>query len=317
MGTLTTRRSLLKTACAFAATSGTGVLSGAVLRNVVSPSLSVNRLTIDVGARMPFRAVHISDTHLVYCDARDGERKRNLAAFRMKEMRRSERYLCASLHLAANERAMVLHTGDFIDFTSEANFDALAEHVKGVDVFACAGNHEFSQFVGEAREDEAYKAQSYAAVQSCWPNDLTFASRVVNGVNFIAADNVYYNFTEKQLALLEAEIAKGLPIVFLCHVPLYTPELFKRQMARQGADGAALCGVSENLLSAYSPSRAQQQRADAPTAAFVARLKSEKLVKAVLAGHIHKTCAVDFSPTARLYTVGATYEGKAQVIEFV
>jgi len=59
----------------------------------------------------------------------------------------------------------------------------------------CAGNHEFSQYVGEAEEDEAYKAQSFAAVQGVYPNDLVFASRIVHGVNFVAVDNTYYRFT--------------------------------------------------------------------------------------------------------------------------
>ncbi|MBO7608640.1 MAG: hypothetical protein J6S96_00355, partial [Muribaculaceae bacterium] len=73
---------------------------------------------------------------------------------------------------------MLLHTGDLIDFVSEANLDAAARHYLEGDWFVSSGNHEFSQYVGEAKEDEAYKQQSYQKVQEAYPNDLTFCSRV-------------------------------------------------------------------------------------------------------------------------------------------
>ena len=117
-------------------------------------------------------------------------------------------------------RALLLHTGDLIDFTSKANYDAVAEHFAGRDTFVCAGNHEFLPYFWDTdREDAAYKAKSYDEVQANYPNDPTFASRVVNGVNFVAIDDVFYYTTEKQAELFEREVEKGLPIVLLCHVP--------------------------------------------------------------------------------------------------
>ena len=63
--------------------------------------------------------------------------------------------------------------------------------------------------------------------------------------------------------------------------------------------------------------RSVQQRADEPTLAFIAWLKQQPLLKAILAGHCHSFYAERFSPTAIQYTVGAGYEGAAYEIAFV
>jgi hypothetical protein len=190
-----------------------------------------------------------------------------------------------------------------------------------------AGNHDYSKYVGEAKEDEAYKQDSYEAVRAAFPNDLRFASRVIGGVNFVAVDDVYYNFTERQLEQMKAEMAKGMPVVMLCHVPLYTPEYFKDEMERMGNRCAYLCGVPLELTETYEPGvsypageewryRKVQQRADEPTLAFIAWLKEQKLLKAILCGHMHRFFEDRFSETAIQYTVGATYLGDAQVVHF-
>lgn len=278
--------------------------------------LNVTRHTVSVGANRPFSVLHVSDTHLAFCDGRDNERKIKLASSRFGEMARAEHYLDEALRLAEREHLMFVHTGDLIDFTSQANFDMVRGHLVGVDSLACAGNHEFSQYVGEAKEDAAYKAASYAEVQKHYPNDLTFFSREVHGVNFIAVDNVYYDFTEAQLALLEKEIAKGLPIVVLCHVPLYSEALHARLLAAQGGKCAYMCGTPDALLGS-DPVRVEQQRANAVTKAFVERLRKEPLVKAILCGHVHCPESDRFSPTAMTYVAGANYLGDVSRIDFV
>ncbi|MBR2839332.1 MAG: metallophosphoesterase [Kiritimatiellae bacterium] len=280
-------------------------------------SLNVVRRNVKVGAARPFRVMHISDTHLAFCDTRDGDRKRNLAIRQHATMRHGEHYLDEAIAFAKAQDAVLMHTGDLIDFTSEANFDAAREHLAGRGFFVCSGNHEFSQYLGEAKEDAAYKAQSYDRVQACFPNDLTFANMVVQGVNFVAVDNVYYNFTEGQLARFEKEVAKGLPIVLLCHTPLYTPALFERQLKATGGHAAYLCGAPKSALARCDKKRAEQQAADKPTLEFVERVRSEPLVKAVLCGHVHRPELDRFSPTAMTYVAGANYMGDAELLAFL
>lgn len=287
------------------------------------------RLEVPVGAARPFTALLLADTHLTLCDERDDERRNALAAVRLQgEFRDAERFLREALARARERRPdLLLHAGDVIDFTSEANFEAAAAIFAKRDWFGCVGNHEFSRYVGEAREDEAYKAASAGRVAAVWPNDITFASRVVNGVNFVAADNVYYNFTETQLDLMEREVAKGLPIVLLCHVPLYAPGLYAAVMVRTSGVCSYQCGVPDELVDTWKKERdfpqgeewrdrRVQQRADAPTKAFVEYAKAQPLLKAVLCGHTHAFWQERLSPTAMQIVCPGTYHGEALELRF-
>ena len=287
------------------------------------------RLEVPVGAARPFTALLLADTHLTRCDARDDERRNALAAVRRQgEFRDAERFLREALARARERRPdLLLHAGDVIDFTSAANFEAAAALFSENDFFACVGNHEFSRYVGEAREDAEYKAASAGRVAAVWPNDISFVSRVVNGVNFVAADNVYYHFTEEQLELMEREVAKGLPIVLLCHVPLYTPGLYAAVMARTDGVCAYLSGVPDALIETWKKERdfpqgeewrdrRVQQRADAPTKAFVEYIKAQPLLKAVLCGHTHAFWQERLSPTAVQIVCPGTYIGEALELRF-
>lgn len=278
--------------------------------------LKLKTLRVPVGAEKPFRAVHISDTHLCYADERDNERKRNLADARRKYFGNSERYFRLALQHAQKNEAFFLHTGDLIDFVSASNLNAVKKLFRDMNSYVSAGNHEFSQYVGEAKEDAAYKAQSYAWVQDAFPNDLTFCSRIVNGVNFVAIDNVYYNFTRAQLERFQAEIKKGLPIVMMCHCPLYTPELFDEMMMARKSQCAYLVGVPEEHLGTYSAHRFEQQCPDAPTLEFIAWLRKQPLLKAIFCGHLHFHWSGTFSETATQYVVSANYQGDAYDITF-
>ena len=289
--------------------------------------LNIKEITVEIGLEKPFDVMHLSDTHIARADERDDERKILLSAQRSRGMNAGEHYLDEAIRIARERGMYLFHTGDLYDFVSEANLDCAARHMIEGDWFVSAGNHDYSKYVGEAKEDEAYKQDSYEAVRAAFPNDLRFASRVIGGVNFVAVDDVYYNFTERQLEQMKAEMAKGMPVVMLCHVPLYTPEYYKDEMERMGNRCAYLCGVPLELTETYEPGvsypageewryRKVQQRADEPTLAFIAWLKEQKLLKAILCGHMHRFFEDRFSETAIQYTVGATYLGDAQVVHF-
>lgn len=287
----------------------------------------IRKITIPIGASQPFAALHLSDSHFTRADERDNERKRKLAIRRAKIFPQAEARFEAAINYAREKGLLLLHTGDLIDFVSAANLEYVAEKL-GEGWVVSAGNHEYSQYVGEACEDAAYKGQSYDKVQASYPNNLTFASCVFNGVNFVAVDDVYYNFTKRQQKLMKKEVKKGLPIVMLCHVPLYTPEHCKAQLAATRGKCAYMTGVPFEITETYQhdPSlpkeeqwrnRSVQQRADKPTLEFIAWLKKQPLLKAILCGHTHGFYQERFSSTAVQYTVGAGYQGAAYEIRFV
>lgn len=296
-----------------------------------SEELSLNEvtyITIPVGATEPFYALHLSDTHLTRVDERDNQRKKDLSQWRKESFPKAEAYFDAAIKYARQENMVILHTGDLIDFVSEANLDYVKEKLAGVDCFFAAGNHEYSQYVGEAKEDEAYKAQSYDKVQAAYPNNLKFATRVINGVNFVAIDDVYYNFTEEHLRLMKAEVKKGLPIVIMCHVPFYTPHFYEIEMHKTNGACAYVTGAPLKLTETYpgNPNlpedelwrnRSVQQRADKATLDFVKWAKKQPLIKAILCGHNHDFYQGPFSDTAMQHMAGATYDGKATEIKFI
>ncbi len=303
--------------------------ASAALRGEVIPDikLDIHPLTIDVGATKPFSALHISDSHLTRVFANEMERKRDLSKHRQKIFPWAEHYFDAHIRYAADNDMIILHTGDLIDFVSEANLSFIKGQLSVGDWFASAGNHEYSQFVGEAKEDAAYKAQSFDKVQAAYPNNLSLASHVVNGVNFVAIDDVYYNFTEQQHELMEREVKRGLPIVMLCHVPLYTPKHCEYGLKQTKGLAAYLTGAPLEITSKYKEypnlapdqrwrNRSIQQRADKPTLDFIAWLKEQPELKAILCGHCHYFFEERFSPTAIQYTVGAGYKGAAYAINF-
>ena len=325
-------------------TAGTGMMLATRLPAVpsvnTSPSpekklcgfspLDLRRIRIAVGAERPFKAVHVSDTHIVRVDATEKDpRKVQLAAKRYPHMAYGEHYLAEAVLAARRDNALLLHTGDMIDFVSNANLNLVERYFGSDDWFVSSGNHEFSKYVGEAREDAAYKADSFERVSAHYPNDLTFASRIVNGVNFVAVDDVYYNLTESQLVCMEKEVAKGLPIVLLCHVPFYTPRHHDFELKSNKGLCSYQTGVPDEQIAKWrAPSRPLsraedwrdrriQQRADAPTKEFVNYIKAQPLLKAILCGHCHRFFEERFSPTAVQYVCGATYRGQGYAIEFV
>ena len=132
----------------------------------------------------------------------------------------------------------------------------------------------------------------------------------------------------KALELMKAEVAKGLPIILLIHIPLYTPEFCAVELEATGGNCAYLTGVPLEITETFDPGntypegqewryRKVQQRADTPTLEFIAWLKEQPLLKGILCGHMHRFFEERFSPTAIQYCVGATFNGDAQVAHFV
>ena len=275
--------------------------------------MKITKFTVKVGElEKPFTAVHVSDTHLTFADERETERKQKLAADRLKYFGDSEKFLLASLEYAREKNAIFLHTGDLIDFVSEKNFEYVHNFYSNVESqpeLQSAGNHEFSHYLGEAKEDEAYKALSYDRVQRAFPDNLKFCSRIHNGVNFVAFDNVYYYVADDLLERMKAEVAKGYPIVTLCHVPFYTPGLYKFMLEERKERCAWVTGVPEEAVKAYNQEKYRYQFGNEATHRFVEWLREQRLVKALLCGHLHVDYEDQFSETARQYVVGGQFKG--------
>ena len=285
----------------------------------LSDSLKVKRHSVRVGVAKPFTVLHISDTHLSLVDVVEGNPSPRNAAGRRKIFPNAENGLKAALAYAREHNELVIHTGDLIDYVNDGNL-AVARTRMGASrggIFV-AGNHEYCQMVGDGKvEDEAYKAESRARVQAVYPDNLLFSSRIVNGVNFVLFDNIYYYVPAGVPEMFEVEAARGLPIVMCCHVPFYTPEIHRAVTKGHCDRPPYLCGVPDDMIGLVKDLyRRRQQRADERTKSFIERLKREPLVKAILCGHLHWPHVSNFASGVPQYCVGANFNYEAFELRF-
>ena len=249
--------------------------------------MNVIKNYLHIGVDEPFCVLHASDTHLTLCDDRNDERKRELALSRSQSFPRCEYDLEFLKNKAIAENRTLIHTGDITDFVSELNIDRVKAFCDKVDCFMSAGNHEFSLYVGEAKEDNAYRNQSLEKVQAAFTNNIRMSSRIICGVNFVAIDNSYYLIDEEQFFFLKKEIEKGLPVILAVHIPLYS-EQFYAFCRKDVKSPGNLLAVPEELMRDYSAHRYEQQKADALTREVYEYIMSCDSIKVILTGHIHE-----------------------------
>ncbi len=267
-------------------------------------------VTLNIGVKKPFSFLDISDSHISVADGRDSEAMQVQAAARARHFAGAEEKLQTAINYARQNDLLIAHTGDYIDFITHANLDHAKQFMQENDVFFVAGNHEFcwGEFDGTL-EDAAYREKSLAMINEAYGCNTRFHSRVVNGVNFVAIDNGYYLFDAWQLEALRQEVAKGLPILLFMHDPLYDPELFDRacaEVAKNTKDVICsyLVGVPEEKLRLYPPMRYNQQKPDTVTLETVEYIKSQPLIKAIFAGHLHEQHHTMLTPALPQYIPG-------------
>ena len=210
---------------------------------------------------------------------------------------------------------LLLHTGDLIDFYSPANLEAAERllELAGVDCFLCAGNHEYTNYSGQHPESPEEQEEARREVPKIFADRLDFASRIIGGVNFIAIDNSSGFFPKESFDFFNAEAARGLPMILLIHIPIYTPGVLAMLRDEENVRDFSLCAIPENLPGAgcrYAPT-------DAVTLKFVRRLKSEPLLKAVLAGHVHahRNQMDELAANLPQLVAGGGYYGCGTIIE--
>ena len=312
-----TRRDFLKGSLGMGAVMATADLPAADVEEDLSAfakrgrweRLSIAFGEVEIGLERPFSVLHISDTHLTAADADESVKKQALSRRRTLCFGgRQEEALRDSIAWAKEHCDCLVHTGDLIDWQSRANF-ALVKKYFGEGMTGCLGNHEFSpdMWLSEPRESptEAHKDRSRELLSAVYPFDVSVQSTVVNGVNFVTMDDVYGTVTPRQVECFSAEVKKGLPIVLCLHVPFYTEKILRANAHFWNGDRPKF--RKEDVAREWSAGDFRRQRADATTRAFLAALKAEPLLKAILAGHLHVTVEDRFSPTAMQYVVGGNF----------
>ena len=290
--------------------AGGGLLATSALPALAAPKrgreMSINYISLPVGAEKPFSVLHISDTHLKGLAPSDSESSRRHLAKRFVN-HDPEDALATSLDWARRHKCeFVLHTGDLIDCATDGNVALLRKFLgENANVLYAPGNHEYATDYASPRPPQTeaeFRAVNTPKVQAAAPVDLQFHAQVIRGVNFVMLDDVYSTVPTASVERFHAEVKKGLPIVLCQHVPFFS-EGIAIAHARSHTSGFAL-----DELTVPQPSRDfKRQAEDKVTADFIRYLKSEPLLKAILAGHYHCGMSDRFSPTAMQYVVGANF----------
>lgn len=280
--------------------------------------LNIEKTTLKAGLEKPVKLLHITDTHLSFADERDNERKRKLAEDRSRAFGdtdgRIEKDLYEMLDYADRNCDLLIHTGDLIDFVSAANVEKAGAFLAHENVFFVAGNHEYSQYVGEAWEDHAYRMNSYMQIRGKMGVDMIYTSRVVNGLNIIGLDNGYYQFEDWFIWRLKREVEKGMPIIVMMHNPLYEKSLFDCIMDERHAASASLVGCSEEQLFRYEEYRQIQQRPNDTTKRVMDYMANEDKILAFVTGHVHFSFESMLPCGKMQYVTGGGYDGIAREI---
>lgn len=272
--------------------------------------LSLGYHHIHVGAAKPFSVLHVSDTHLTAAYPDEGCAVRAFMDRRRKTFGgRQEEALRDTLSWAKEHVDFVLHTGDLIDAVSKANFDLVRKYFgeESSPVFGCLGNHEYYLGYDKALAAGYGKDRLRSELTSTFPFDISFASKTVNGVNFVTLDNSFGTVTAEQATRFGREVAKGLPIVLAVHCPFMTPKI---------ACASDKFWKTRDMKSVKDVSKWRASYKDAATADFVAWLKAQPLLKGILAGHLHVDVQDRFSPTAVEYVVAGNFLFHGQEITF-
>ena len=291
---------------------GTLALCG-TLPAATGEKLKVNGVVIEAGAKKPFSVLHVSDTHLTAVYPQEDKWKQEMSradtpVFGAKQ----EEALAEAVAYAGRHCDFLLHTGDLIDFVSESNLD-IAKRLLPGGCLGALGNHEYSHYgwlakkVGTAGPGREATRKMLSKI---YPFRLPIAAKEVNGVMFVAIDDADGTVSEDQVGEFRRIAAMGRPIILCQHVPFYTCGICQagRRWWKEGADEAA----PELKLPDFA-----RQKADSTTQGFIAYLKSEPLLKGVLAGHLHIVAEDRFSSTAMQHVAGGNFSFLAQMVRVI
>ena len=277
--------------------------------------LSIEKCILKIGLEKPLKILHVTDSHIPLCDERDNERKQAIAQRLSVDRDAKIAYLNEQIAYAEANCVLLLHTGDLMDYVTKANVDYARSLLKNKKILFIAGNHDYSQYIGEAWEDMSYRMNSYRSMgEEGLGVNMLFTSRIVGGVNFVGVDNSYHQAEDWQRKRLQMEVRKGLPIVLFMHVPLFEQSLYEYGVRHSGDGSAYLMGCDEEHLLPYSEFRACEQRPLESTKRFVDYVNSEPMIKAAVAGHVHFHYESILPGGAVQYVTAGGYCGAAREI---
>ena len=250
--------------------------------------MNILKTELHLGLQEPLRILQVSDCHLSACceedsgKAKEKSKKKTTAFLKESGGVTQEARFAEALELAEDYDALVL-TGDIADSPSPANLQTLASMLEGRRYLYTFGNHDYYTYDSDSgkAEDRERFLDDFLRFLPC---DPTMDSMEAGGVNLVALDDSLAQFSELQLGFLKAEIAKGLPILLFLHLPLYSPTFVPK--AYEWWDSSMSVGTPEEVLKEHGETDPKMP-AQPATLAVLELIRTEPLIKAVFASHLH------------------------------
>ena len=121
---------------------------------------------------------------------------------------------------------VIILNGDIFSFPSEAAIEWVQSKLKdtGIPYIYTAGNHDW-HYEGmegtlESLRDTWIEKRLLPLYQG---NHPLMTAYDIKGIRFLAIDNSTYQINEEQLAFFIEQVASGMPLVLLVHIPMYVP----------------------------------------------------------------------------------------------
>lgn len=278
---------------------------------------NIIKTELNLGTEHEVRLLHVTDSHICKAYDYEDEALRKLAIDRTNSFDngvpgRTEEYYNKVCEYAKKNNLVMVHTGDLIDFISDANLDYIEHAFDGIDHLYASGNHDFCHYVGRAKEDWLYKRENMKKIAPRIKHNMIFSSKNVGGVNLVALDDSYYRISDGQVDMLRAEAAKGMPILLFMHVPLYVPKYAEYFLQTQNC--TFMINTPREILNTYENHNFFSMAPDEQTLRSVDYIMNEPSIKAVFVGHNHASGEEMLPNGIMQYVTGGTFIGDAREI---
>ncbi len=187
--------------------------------------------------RESIKVVHIADTHLFKDDhrgipyqeysSRMAKAYNQTVHFQTGVETNPEEAFEQALEFAKEVNADVITLiGDIFSFPSEAAIEWVLAKLKEINIpyIYTAGNHDWHyegmEGTMETLRDTWIEKRLLPLYQG---NHPLMAAYDLKGVRFLAIDNSTYQISKEQLTFFKEEVATGIPLVLLIHIPMYAP----------------------------------------------------------------------------------------------
>ncbi|MDG0790534.1 metallophosphoesterase [Cohnella ginsengisoli] len=194
--------------------------------HVISDNQALIRIE---GLTCPVTLLHVTDSHMNVTDAQEGLKVLvdSIAAYSFDPLNTINHFERALAY--ANELSVdgVLLTGDMINGATANNLEYLHSRLQSLNApnLYTPGNHDW-EYPGEPWGESTRQAQ-YGKFNRLTRGNPACQAVEIGGINVVAVDNSTYQVSPHQLAFVRTELQRGLPTLFLYHIPLYVPSLLK------------------------------------------------------------------------------------------